>query len=370
MDPFTRPPEIEAIRAAARGLPPPPQPIANKAIPDATLADDLFHIHPANYWLEGPGQAARAKPLFGNFWLEGELCTLFADTNMGKSLLAVQLADSLSRGVPIGPFGLGVPPQTVLYLDFELTTAQFEQRYADGNGRYRFSQRFYRAEYNVLHQLATGDKNFMQYVSLAITSAVKKTGATVVIIDNITFLRRGIESAAAALPLMQQLNKLKIRHGLSILVLAHTPKRNPQLPLGRNDLHGSKMLLNFCDAAIAMGESHTQPGLRYLKQIKQRSATETYGANNVCLGHFQRSKSFLKFVFTGYGRENDHLLRRRTLPPEKLHTEARQLSTEGLSQRQIARQLNVAVGTVNKALKRPAPTVHITTNGLSLSEFF
>ena len=119
-----------------------------------------------------------------------------------------------------------------------------------------------------------------------------------------------------------------------------------------------------------MGESHTQPGTRYLKQIKQRSATETYGANNVCLGHFQRSKSFLKFVFTGYGRENDHLLRRRALPPQQLHTEARQLSGEGLSQRQIARQLNVAVGTVNKALKRPAPAVHVTTNGLSLSEFF
>jgi hypothetical protein len=210
----------------------------------------------------------------------------------------------------------------------------------------------------------------MQYVSLAITSAVKKTAATVVIIDNITFLRRGIESASAALPLMQELNKLKIRHGLSILVLAHTPKRNPQQPLGPNDLHGSKMLLNFCDAAIAMGESHTQPGLRYLKQIKQRSATQTYGAGNVCLCRFQRHKSFLKFVFTGDGRESDHLLRRRNFPAEQLYSQAQELSSEGLSQRQIARQLNVAVGTVNKALKSPLKLAGVAPNGIPMSEFY
>lgn len=290
MTSFNRPYQIEAMRAESRGLPPPDR--SKDPQYQAELAGQLFNIQPANYWLEGAVQAGQPKPLFGNFWLHGELCVLFADTNMGKSLLAVQLADSLSRGIPIEPFGLGAPPQTVLYLDFELTSAQFEQRYTDGNGRYSFSKQFYRAEYNVLHQLNTGDRNFMQYISTAITLAVKRMGATVLIIDNITCLRSGIENSAAALQLMQQLNKLKIRHGLSILVLAHTPKRNPGVPLSRNDLHGSKLLLNFCDAAMAIGESHTQPGTRYLKQIKQRSATETYGAGNVCLRPLRAAKKF------------------------------------------------------------------------------
>src|SRR3954470_5244187 len=45
---------------------------------------------------------ARTQPiprkLFGKLWFEGEICILFADTNVGKSILAVQIADSISRG--------------------------------------------------------------------------------------------------------------------------------------------------------------------------------------------------------------------------------------------------------------------------------
>ena len=44
---------------------------------------------------------------------------------------------------------------------------------------------------------------------------------------------------------LKYLKKLKSKHGLSILALAHTPKRDATKPLGRNDLQGSKMLINF-----------------------------------------------------------------------------------------------------------------------------
>jgi hypothetical protein len=42
-------------------------------------------------------------------------------------------------------------------------------------------------------------------------------------------------------------------------------------PLSANDLQGSKMLINFCDSAFAIGKSSNDKDLRYLKQIKQRS---------------------------------------------------------------------------------------------------
>jgi len=51
--------------------------------------------------------------LFGEFWLEGELAILFADTGKGKSLLAVQIAESIARGRPIGPLEMTGRPQTV-----------------------------------------------------------------------------------------------------------------------------------------------------------------------------------------------------------------------------------------------------------------
>ena len=76
-------------------------------------------------------RAANSKHmLFSEFWLEGELCMLFADTNLGKSMLAVQLGDSISRGVAIPGFRLEATPQKVLYIDFELSDKQFEVRYS------------------------------------------------------------------------------------------------------------------------------------------------------------------------------------------------------------------------------------------------
>lgn len=342
---------VEMIREDVKGL---ADKLARKgqivaSDPDAVV--ELFDIYPANEWMVMETEHETPQMLFGNFWLEGELCILFADTNMGKSLLAVQLADSISRGEAIAPFALGAEASAVLYIDFELTGKQFEQRYTDGQHRYQFAREFYRGEYNQFNRASSHYQQLDKYVIEALTRGIKRTGAGVVIIDNITCLRNGTESAGAALTVMKELKKLKTRHGISILVLAHTPKRNPRLPLSRNDLQGSKMLINFCDSAFAMGESHSAPGQRYLKQIKQRSTAETYGADNVCLAQLERHNGFLKFVFTGNDYEKNHLRDTSRQERERMQREVKRLSDEGLSQRQVAERLGLSVGSANRMLK-------------------
>ena len=59
------------------------------------------------------------RALWDSFWYEGELSCLFADSNVGKSILAVQIADRIAR------------TDNVLYLDFELSDKQFQLRYTD-----------------------------------------------------------------------------------------------------------------------------------------------------------------------------------------------------------------------------------------------
>jgi len=319
--------------------------------PDAVV--ELFDIYPANEWMVMETEHETPQMLFGNFWLQGELCILFADTNMGKSLLAVQLGDSIARGQAITPFKMDAEPCAVLYIDFELTGKQFEQRYTDGTTTHSFHENFYRGEFDQMTGLPQDFKTFDEFITHALSRAIKRTDARVLIIDNITCLRNGTESAGAALTLMKELKKLKTRHGISILVLAHTPKRNPRLPLSRNDLQGSKMLINFCDSAFAMGESHSAPGQRYLKQIKQRSTAETYGANNICLAQLERHNGFLKFVFTGNDCEKNHLRDTSRQERERINREAKKLSDEGLSQRQIAERLGMSVGSVNRMLNNP-----------------
>ncbi|MES2810096.1 MAG: AAA family ATPase, partial [Bacteroidota bacterium] len=98
-----------------------------------TLAnsDDLFKVRTANTWLQDASTRAVPKMLFGRFWYEGELCILFADSNLGKSILAMQIANSINCHEAITPFELEAERQPILFYDFELTDKQMEARYSN-----------------------------------------------------------------------------------------------------------------------------------------------------------------------------------------------------------------------------------------------
>jgi hypothetical protein len=349
-----RPPEIELIRSMSH------KPLSTRqskkldaflqAPPDAT---DAFIIKTAAEWLKTTDKPNYDTMLFGEFWYESELCFLFADTNVGKSILAVQIGNAISRGEPIPGFRMRPQPQTVLYFDFELSARQFEKRYTnDVNGYYRFSPNFYRVVFNPEAANARKFATYADYVNNALENILTVSEARIIIIDNITCLRTGTEAAAGAIRLMRNLQSLKNKYGLSVLVLAHTPKRNPARPVTRNDLQGSKMLLNFADSAFAIGESQTQAGMRYLKQIKQRSTEEVYGAANVCMCHITKPQNFLQFQFTGSGNEGGHLLPYTEQQRQNIEARIIKLHQQGLSVRQIAAQTGISFSTAARTIKR------------------
>jgi hypothetical protein len=313
---------------------------------------NLFTLHSANQWMELEKNTPPPHILFGELWYRGELCILFADTNTGKSVLAVQIGNSLAAREQMPPFGCEANKCDVVYIDFELSAAQFHARYTHNDVTYTFAKGFYRAEFNPAAALPPDYKTFDEYMKAALEYVIVKTGAGVLIIDNITCLRGGTGHAGQALPLMRDLKALKTKYQLSVLVLAHTPKRNPALPITRNDLEGSKMLMNFADSAFAIGQSHLESGLRYLKQVKQRYGQCLYGAENVCLFRIVKRLNWLKFEFQGFDDERLHLY--QPPPTGKRSTETRilELSAGGLSQRKIAAHLNISLGKVNAILNK------------------
>ena len=115
------------------------------------------------------------------------------------------------------------------------------------------------------------------------------------------------ESGDVAATLMQELVKLKKRGNYSILVLAHTPKRNMNTPLTQNSLGGSKKLGNFMDAMMAIGHSKRGKGERYVIQLKVRSTEQQYGPDNVMNFRIEKDDNFLHFVHTGFSTEDDNL---------------------------------------------------------------
>ena len=72
----------------------------------------VMNIKTANRTILEASQKPTPRSLWDCFWYEGELSCLFADSNVGKSILAVQIADRIAQ------------TDNVLYLDFELSEAR------------------------------------------------------------------------------------------------------------------------------------------------------------------------------------------------------------------------------------------------------
>jgi hypothetical protein len=317
--------------------------------------DNYFVVRSGNEWLSQAKLQPVPKMLFGEFWFEGELCILFADTNVGKSILAVQIGDAISHGTDVGTIPVECAPQKVVYFDFELTTKQFESRFSErlaGSeqyiNHYRFHHNFYRAEINPETSELNGFKSFEDFVNHSLDTTIFSTGAKVLIVDNLTYLKNETENARNALPLMKFLKELKTKHGLSILALAHTPKRDASKPIGRNDLQGSKMLINFCDSSFAIGESAKHIGMRYLKQIKARNTEIIYGADHVCLANIVKDSNFVKFAFCGFGNEFEHLKAQTDIDKKEIAKKAKELAAAGMKYGDIAEQLGVSKMSVSR----------------------
>ena len=270
--------------------------------------------------------------LYPPFWNEGEIACLFADSNVGKSILAVQIADHIALNFR----------RVVHYYDFELTKKQFQMRYTveQTSKSYTFSPYLRRPVVAVEGDIAGREDSLMN----AIEQAAVSDQCSVIIIDNLTCLCNNSESGDTAGRFMARLMELKKRLGLSVLVIAHTPKRDLSQPITQNDLAGSKRLFNFFDSVFAMGKS-AHDNTRYIKQIKTRMGILEHGIDNVLTGQVvQFDDGFLCFEASTTCDER-HLLDTKS---DSRLSEVAQLRSEGLSIRKIAEQLGVSKSVIGR----------------------
>lgn len=336
---------------------------------------DMFWIRSGSEAIETAADWRPMKQMFGPLWREEEVAVLFSTPGVGKSALAVQIAECLASGRRIAPFdnvppGCEVEPQRVLYIDFELTLQQFLRRYStqseDGllrENKYKFSDNLFRAQHYWNGKLIDGYEDFTDMIFTNIERKLNEYEITVLICDNITFLSQSsTANASIAFRLMNRFQELKNRHYMSILVVAHTPKRRAHMPLTERDLQGSIDLSKVADSIFALGPSTLAPDLRYIKQIKSRNGSLEYGSEKVLvfrLAKFDMGEgvdNFFGYTYLGTDIEAIHLpLPFRPLPEKRRKNHKRSqiayaklLAKQGLSTAAIGERLGVSKPTAHR----------------------
>ena len=290
----------------------------------------LITVSTASELVKEASQMKDLTPLYAPFFYEDECAILFADTNVGKSILSVQIADEISR-----------KGYSVLYLDFEMSLRQFASRCRNEQGKvYQFHANFMRGSIN-LNTLAECEKSSYEEELIAcIENRIEVFQPQVVIIDNLTYLCVQSESGTEAGQLMRKLMEIKNRYNVSMLVISHTPKRNLSDALTENSLAGSKRIANFADSIFAIGRSTKGENVRYIKQIKSRSGELVHGASNVQVCHIDYVDGLLRFVVDGEDVEANHL-KRNNNHSNNYDEQIMELLQEGKTVRDICAQLSV-----------------------------
>lgn len=290
-------------------------------------------------------------------WYENELAVLFGRTNTGKSMYAVQIAEHIAKNLR----------KKVLYIDLEMSMKQFQQRYTSENGvLHEWPELLIRPEMEELHWALNSPEECLNLLK----KMLDKTGSKILMLDNLTFLVNNGGMKPEDVKTICSTLCDWAKAGYSILVINHTPKIPPFTPLDINHCLGSSMLTNFVQSVFAIGTDSNNPSSgRYVKQLKSRNGRIVWDANHVLPYIIDKTAdpTMLQFI-------QSCTLHLTSPSPAPLQTtreseilrdgenvrikQIRDYHTQGLSIREIARQLGMSPTTVSKKVGNLKDTEH------------
>jgi hypothetical protein len=289
--------------------------------------------------------------LMGSFIKIEDVAILFSGPGNGKSILGVQMADAISKGMSLlnGILVNECGPLKVMYFDFELTLNDYKSRYLDAAGdEYAF------ADNDFFRRVGNDDNNSKTFAEIArnmeriLLHNIELYHPKVVFIDNITAMSNGSTAdAVVATKIMDLLIHLKKQHQLTVLVLAHTPKRyDLSKPLAQEDLAGSALIAAYADSIFAIGPSKMGSNVKYLKHLKIRTGVKIHDEHNVIQVAIEKEGAFLqlKTLEEPFGRENDHLVSKNeiVISDETIHLMVAS-HDEGKSNQVIKEELKLSI---------------------------
>ena len=298
-------------------------------------------------WVDG---IPAPSTLWHGLWNEGEIACLFGDPNIGKSLLANQIANEAAA--------MG---HQVLYVDFENPDIHFHSRYTSKEGAFAGNYgniRYVGLRFDTAHSASyTIEQKFQ-----AIQDAILVHRTPVVIIDDISHILP-VKFSERSQSILHQLRHLAQNWHVAVLVLAHTRYHRPDTPLSITHLAGSREFSFAFDSIFALGKvTNELPATdgealvptHYIRQFKARAAAITYDEDHVMRLHLNKRPGMeLAFqIIDSFGIEAQLITPSHLYPDSEILTQILQLHIQGLSLRQIATQLSISPSFVFRTISR------------------
>jgi len=313
--------------------------------------------------------------LWGDIWYENECMCVFGDPNIGKSALAIQIANSVAE--------IGF---NTIYFDFENMIHHYY-------GRNMTDMQFNMSpNLSVMHfGQNTSFEEMMSTSAIldSIENSFLDNDAPVIVIDDISYICQ-LKSTRKANMVLRRLRYWVNKYHISILVIAHARPHREGTSLALKHLTGDRQLAYAFDSIITLnaipqgltsgGETH------YVKQLKARNNGIIAGTSNVLTFKFNTHYTVeecdnlvRRLVSSGYEQheaesEVEHLRGLQMLhfefisanvneqslmflspdtPREQLVTFARDCFFNGWSIRDIAAHTALSKSTIHRLLAQP-----------------
>lgn len=232
---------------------------------------------------------------------ENSINFLTGRTGTGKSILAMQLANSLINNEPFLNYQTDFDG-FVVYLEFELQAQVYKKRH----GSSHFNNKLIRLDGNTFDEksLLRLDDDVMDLLGQIGENREKIGGTPFLIIDNITYSGIAISKNDEALKFIDKLHSLQKNYGYTILVVGHISKSaTKREPIGLEHVLGSTTLLGAFATILGLGKSVKDNETRYLKILKNSNGDDDFSLEL----RFNKAPGDYHFDFVGETTEAEHL---------------------------------------------------------------
>jgi hypothetical protein len=297
-------------------------------------------------------KATEKSFLVGSLIKKEDVTLIFSQTGNGKSVFSIQMADKISRGESLFNELLKneCGQQKVLYFDFELTLGDYKNRYIDKETGIKY-QFLGEGWFDRIGNDEDDPKTFSEIATKMerlLVSNVVKFKPNVIFVDNITAMSNGATvDPEVARRIMDLILLLKKRYKLTVIVLAHTPKRyDLSKPVVIADLAGSSLLSTYAESIITIGQSKMGNNVKYIKHLKCRNGVIIHNEENIIQISIEKEGCFLQFkpLEEPIAREADHLVSKYDASiDEALIEQMISLKKDGKSLSQIKTDLSLKI---------------------------